>query len=321
MPRPTVFVAFDGLQSLDLAGPWEVLATAARIAGSAPELVVATPEGRSVTAESGLRVAADVAVESVASADTLIVVGGEGTRAAARDERFVAEVRRLAGSSRRVASVCTGAFVLAAAGLLDGRRATTHWLHCASLARRHPEVEVEPDSIYVRDGDLNTSAGVTAGIDLALALAEEDRGREVALETARMLVVPARREGGQSQFSVQVEHGRAERRAIRELQAHIADSPADDLSVGALAGRVHLSERQLSRVFHRELGATPAGYVERSRIERARGLLEGGDEPLERVAGRSGFASAEVMRRAFQRRVGTSPSAYRARFRIKETNI
>lgn len=320
-PAPiTAFIAFDGVQSLDVTGPWEVLHTAGRIAGSLPDLRLLSLDGAAVVTESGLRLEVDGALDSVEELDTLIVAGGTGTRRAVEDVELIDAIARLTGAARRTAAVCTGAFLLAEAGILDGRRATTHWWRAQELADRYPELDVDPDPIFVRDGDVHTSAGVTAGMDLALALAEEDHGRDVALQTARMLVVYARRPGGQSQFSVQLAHQSAEREPLRELQAWIAEHPDSDLSVGALAGRMHLSERQLSRVFRSELGATPAGYVERARVEAARGLLESLDSreaPLELVARRSGFPGAEVMRRAFQRRLSTSPGEYRNRFRME----
>jgi transcriptional regulator GlxA family with amidase domain len=313
-PQRIAIVAFDGLQALDLTGPWEVFQTAGRIAGRVPELICATPTGRAVHSSSGLTFGADAAIAEVADLDTLIVAGGDGVDAAAADPGLVAGVARLSASSRRTAGVCSGALLLAAAGLLDGRRAVTHWSRCDQLAVAHPAVTVERDPIFVRDGDVITSAGVTAGMDLALALVEEDLGRDVALATARMLVLYARRPGGQSQFSVQLAHQIAEREPIRDLQAWIAEHPDADLSAASLAARLHLSERQLSRVFRRELGTTPAEYVEGVRIERARSMLELEQLPLERVAERCGFASAEVMRRAFHRRVGVSPRDYRMRF-------
>lgn len=319
-PPPTAIVAFDGVQALDVTGPWEVLHTAGLIANRPADLRLVSPGGRAVRSESGLRLGVDGAIDELDELDTLIVAGGNGAQEALRDAALVASIRCLSDRARRTAGVCTGAFLLAEAGLLDGRRATTHWWRCEQLARRYPAVTVEPDPIFVRDGNVLTSAGVTAGMDLALALAEEDHGREVALQTARMLVVYARRAGGQSQFSVQLAHQSAERRPLRELQAWIAEHPDSDLSVGALAGRMHLSERQLSRVFRHELGATPAAYVEQARVERARGMLETNGDSLELVARRCGFAGAEVMRRAFQRRVSTSPSEYRRRFRMEETS-
>jgi transcriptional regulator GlxA family with amidase domain len=313
---PIVFTGFDDLQSLDVTGPWEVFTTAGLIAGAAPDLLLLTPGGRPIRTNSGLRLAADGDLYAHdGDVGTLVVPGGLGIRDAIRDRDLVAAVQELAGRASRVAGVCTGAFLLAEAGLLDGRRATTHWASCDRLAERYPGVSVEPDPIFVRDGDVVTSAGVTAGMDLALALAEEDHGSGPALQAARMLVVYARRPGGQAQFSVQLSHQMAEREPIRELQGWIADNLESDLSVGTLAGRVHLSERQFTRVFRHEVGTSPADYVERMRVERARSVLETDRAPLESVAARCGFAGAEVMRRAFQRRLGTSPREYRDRFR------
>ncbi len=314
-PQRIAVVAFDGVEALDVTGPWEVLHTAGSLGGAVTELLCLTTDGCDVRSSSGLLYAADAGIDVPGSIDTLIVAGGLGVREALRDDALIAGIRRLAGGARRTAGVCSGALLLAEAGLLDGRRATTHWARCDELARRYPAVVVEPDPIFIRDGDVITSAGVTAGMDLALALAEEDHGREVALQTARMLVLYARRPGGQSQFSVQLAHQSAALEPLRDLQAWISEHPDEDLSVGALAGRMHLSERQLSRVFRRELGTTPAGYVEQVRVERARTLLEAGTEGVEGVARRCGFASAEVMRRAFQRRLAASPREYRDRFR------
>ena len=211
-------------------------------------------------------------------------------------------------------SVCTGAFLLASAGLLDGRRATTHWASCAELARRHPGVEVEPDPIFVRDGNVITSAGVTAGMDLALALVEEDLGREVALETARWLVLFLKRPGGQAQFSAQLAAQMAEREPLRELQEWLPDNLDEDLSVPALARRACMSERNFARAFRDETGVTPAAYVEvRARGERAHRARD--RRPAGRaVARQAGFGTVETMRRAFRRRVGVSPAGYRGRF-------
>jgi transcriptional regulator GlxA family with amidase domain len=225
-------------------------------------------------------------------------------------------IARAAQRARRVVSVCTGAYLLAAAGLLDSRRATTHWQWCEALAERYPDVRVEPDPVFVRDGNVWTSAGVTAGIDLALALVEEDLGPDVALASARELVVFLKRPGGQSQFSGALSAQQAARPALRELQAWIAGHLAEDLSVAALADQANMSERSFARAFRREVGDTPAAYVEKLRVERARVLLEDGAPSLEGVARSAGFASAEVLRRAFHRRVGVPPADYRARFRL-----
>ena len=211
-------------------------------------------------------------------------------------------------------SVCTGAFVLAAAGLLDGRRATTHWRWCPQLAASHPTVRVDMDAIYVHDGAVWTSAGITAGIDLALALVADDHGQRLAAAVARELVVYLRRAGGQAQFSVPLEVQAAEREPLRDLLDWIVAHPETDLSVAALARRMHLSDRQLGRVFRAELGITPAEHVELARVEAARRLLETTTAPIEQVARHAGFGTPETMQRAFRRRLGTSPSAYRLHF-------
>lgn len=315
-PRRIAFLAFEGVQTLDLTGPWEVLHSAGLLAERPYELIAATLDGEPVRSSSALELGVDARLGSIDRVDTLIVPGGSGTRAAIEDPALVSEVERLAAGARRVASVCTGTFLLAEAGLLDGRRAVTHWAACDLLAERYPSIDVDPDPIYVRDGNAITSAGVTAGIDLALALVEEDHGADVALEVARWLVVYARRPGGQAQFSVQLAHQAPESSPLRELQTWISEHPEEDLSVSALAGRMHLSERHFARLFAGQVGTSPAAYVEQVRVERARQLLEAGADGLERVAARCGFRSAEVMRRAFQRRVGTPPSAYRERFRV-----
>ena len=246
--------------------------------------------------------------------DTLVVAGGRGARAAGRDERLIAWLRLAARRSRRVTSVCTGAFLLARAGLLDGRRATTHWAACGALARTFPSIEVDPDPIFVRDGNVYTSAGVTAGIDLALALVEEDLGRRASLDVARQLVLFVRRSGGQAQFSAGLAGQAAERPSLRELQDWIGDHLDEDLSVAALAARAYMSPRNFARVFAREVGTTPAAYVESLRLERARMLLETTDLQLEEIAARCGFGTVETLRRAFGRRLHVSPSGYRDRF-------
>jgi transcriptional regulator GlxA family with amidase domain len=246
--------------------------------------------------------------------DTLIVTGGNSAIEASRDASLVRSVARLAARSSRVASVCTGAFLLAAAGLLDGRRATTHWQACDLLSRWYPSVEVDKDPIFVRDGNLWTSAGVTAGMDLALALVAEDLGRDVALGVARQLVMFVQRPGGQAQFSTQLGLQTSERDPIRALQAWIADHTDDDLSVERLAERVAMSPRHFARVFRDEVGVTPAVYVEGARIEVSQRLLETTTRPVDDVARASGFGTVETMRRAFARRVGASPREYRERF-------
>jgi transcriptional regulator GlxA family with amidase domain len=312
-----LILAVDGAQSLDVMGPVEALETANAIADSlAYRVEVVTPRGRSVRLSNGLTLSAAPLPDPPPRHDTLLVAGGVGARAAVQGHDVVDWVAAASRRARRTASVCTGAYLLAEAGLLDGRRATTHWRYCGALARRHPQISMNPDAIYVRDGDLWTSAGVTAGIDLTLALIEEDLGRAIALAVAQELVVFLKRPGGQSQFSQALAAQEAIRPALRELQAWIAGNVDADLSVAALADRAHLSERSFARAFRRETGQTPAAYVEALRIERARVLLEDGAESLETVARATGFRSAEVLRRAFHRHLGVSPAAYRERFRL-----
>jgi transcriptional regulator GlxA family with amidase domain len=314
--RRVVILAFPGLQTLDVHGPAEVFSTATTLNrgdGYAVEVVAQDP-GPVRTSSVALHPDGVIAA-CRGRIDTLLVPGGTGVSAACEDEALVGWLSAAAGRSRRVASVCTGSFLLARAGLLDGRRATTHWSGCTELARRHPEVEVDPDPIFVRDGHVITSAGVTAGMDLALALVEEDLGREIALEVARWLVLFVKRPGGQAQFSSQLAAQMAEREPLRELQAWIPDHLTDDLSVPALASRACMSERNFARAFRAETGMTPAAYVESARVESARIALETGGLPVGAVARRSGFGTVETMRRAFRRRLGVSPGSYRERFR------
>jgi transcriptional regulator GlxA family with amidase domain len=311
MARRVVIVALEPVQALDVTGPAEVLAMDGRTGAYTVEVV--TPGGTAVGTGSGYALAPAGALEDVRGPlDTLLVAGGAGARNASPET--VARVRRLAARADRVASVCTGAYVLAAAGLLDGRRATTHWSWCDDLQRRHPAVTVERDPIFVVDGPVRTSAGVTAGMDLALALVEEDLGPRVALEVARWLVVFVKRPGGQAQFSAQLAGQSADRAPLRELQAWIADHLDADLSVPALAARACMSERHFARAFKAETGMTPAVYVESLRVERARLALESGAAPIDAVAERCGFGTVETLRRAFARRLGVSPAAYRNRF-------
>jgi transcriptional regulator GlxA family with amidase domain len=330
-PRRIVLVAFPDVQILDVTGPSEVFSLANRAADAAGgaaggagaanraaaySLELVAPDHGEIAASSGLRLVPDrTLAECRGSIDTLIVAGGRGVQAAARDHRLTDWLRLTARRSRRVTSVCTGAFLLARAGLLDGRRATTHWNACDALARHYPSIAVEPDPIFVRDGNVYTSAGVTAGIDLALALVEEDLSREAALTVARDLVLFIRRPGGQAQFSAGLAGQAASRPGVRDLQGWIADHLDHDLSVPALAERAFMSPRNFARVFVREVGVTPAAYVESVRLERARTLLETGDElQLEEVALRCGFGTVETLRRVFGRRLGVNPNAYRSRF-------
>jgi transcriptional regulator GlxA family with amidase domain len=315
--RRVAVLTFPRVQAIDVFGPTEVFTAANRLSSGAEYAVeLLSPRPGPVETTSGVRILPDrVISNSRARLDTLIVAGGQGVNAAVGDERLIRWIARTAMRARRVCSVCTGAFLLAEAGLLAGRRATTHWASCAELARRHPEVLVEPDPIFVREGKIATSAGVTAGIDLALALVEEDLGPDLARQVARWLVLFLKRPGGQSQFSAPLRGPAAERPALRQLQEWIPMHLGEDLSVATLAERACMSPRNFARAFHKELGATPASYVERLRVEHARTLLESSPAPVAAIAVECGFGTVETFRRAFQRRVGTSPNEYRDRFR------
>ena len=323
--RHVVLVAYEGVQLLDLAGPADVFDTASRVVAAtegapAYRLTVATPDGEAARASSGVGIGADAALAEVGARalDTLLVMGGQGRRKLVEDARLLADLARVAPRARRFGSVCGGAYLLAAAGLLDGRRVTTHWAGCAELASRHPELVVEPDRIFVRDGELVTSAGVTAGIDLALALVEEDHGAEVARTVARWLVVFLQRPGGQSQFSERLQAPLPPESPIRALADQIVADPGGDHRVATLAERAALSERQVSRLFLRQAQTSPARFVERVRVEAARDLLEAGALPVEAIAVRCGFGSSETLRRAFLRVLGVGPADYRRRFAVAD---
>ncbi|GLW58311.1 GlxA family transcriptional regulator [Kitasatospora phosalacinea] len=306
--RSVLIVLFDGVQSLDVTGPLEVFHEAGY------RVTTASPGGLPVRSGSGLALLPDTDLDLADPADTLLVPGGAGSRGEIGPE-LTDRIAALAADARRVVSVCTGTFLLAAAGLLAGRRVTTHWQHCAALAARHPELTVDPEPIYVRDGRFLSSAGVTAGIDLALHLVEEDLGREVALAVARTMVVFLRRPGGQAQFSTQLSAQFAERDAVREVQRWIVEHPEEDLSVESLARRASLSPRQFARVFASDVGTTPGRYVARARLEAARRRLEDSRDGIEQVARSCGYGSTEAMRRAFARTLATTPADYRRRTR------
>jgi transcriptional regulator GlxA family with amidase domain len=317
-----VMVVYPGVQILDVTGPLEVFANANRRLDElgdrrAPryEISLVARQAGPLRTTSGIELVVGAFAGSRGAIDTLMVAGGDATREALRDRVLIDFVRRRAAQARRVASVCTGSFVLAEAGLLDGRRATTHWGACAALAAHYPKVRVESDPIFVRDGKFWSSAGVCAGMDLALALVEQDHGRELALTVARWLVLFLKRPGGQSQFSAELAAQTTEHDAIREVQRFAQQNLAKDLGVAALARRAAMSPRNFARVFAREVGETPARWVERVRVEAARRRLEESDDGVDEVAARSGFGSAESLRRAFLRRVRVSPAAYRSRFR------
>jgi transcriptional regulator GlxA family with amidase domain len=312
-------LAYPAVQLLDVTGPLQVFATAneqVAQAGGVPPYVlrVIAKGGQSVTASSaGLGIAADPLPRRGTALDTLLIAGGPGVDAAAADPMLVKWVSERADKANRVASVCTGAFLLAASGVLDGRRATTHWSYCAELARRFPKVQVEADPIFVRDGSVWTSAGVTAGIDLALAFVEEDLGRTFALAVARYLVVFLKRPGGQAQFSTALSLQAAEDK-FGALHEWIAKHLADDISLPALARQAGMSERSFSRRYAEATGLTPVHAVERLRVEAARRLLSESRLPVKRISQRCGFGSEETMRRSFLRLLATTPQDYRSRF-------
>ena len=305
------FVVFEGFQSMALAA-MPVFEYANFSAGEALyEVSVVSEDGRTLRASGGLNVGTEAFGERVF--DTVIVVGGDAILAQA-PEGVLNYLRANVKTARRTASICSGAFVLAQAGLLDGRRATTHWSVCGLLARAYPAVHVEPEPIFVRDGNVATSAGVTAGMDLALALVEEDLGRDVALAVARRLVLFLRRPANQSQFSAQLSAQVAEHDALREVQAYVVEHPEADLSVRALADHAAMSERNFARQVRTQVGLTPARYVERVRVEAARRRLEESDDSVDAVARACGFGTAETLRRTFLRALRTTPSEYRRRF-------
>jgi len=315
--REVLILLYDGVQSLDVTGPLEVFTGGSRYQqarGHGPAYAVRTAaaDGAPVTTSSGLTlVPAGPLPDSLAGVDTLVVPGGNRGAPA---PRLAGWLRQHADGPRRVTSVCTGAFLLAEAGLLDGRRATTHWAYSQDLARRYPDVRVDAEPIHVRDGNVVTSAGVTAGIDLALALVEEDIGRAAALSVARHLVVYLRRPGGQAQFSAQLRAQSARREPLRDVQQWISEHPADDLSVDRLAARAGLSPRQFARAFAAETGVPPGQHVAQVRLEAARRMLEDCTHGIEQVAKACGYGNCEAMRRAFIRALGVPPAAYRARF-------
>ena len=320
-PLRVAFFVYPGIQALDLSGPLELFARATRLLrderkshpGYAP--VVVGMEPGPIAGSSGFRFLPDTTYPEVRTGiDTLLVVGGIGVDSVIDDPLVLEWLRKMSGRVRRLGSVCTGAFLLAEAGLLDGRTVTTHWSRAAELARSYPRIRVEEDRIWVRDGNVYTSAGVSAGMDLALALIEEDLGAELALQLARAMVMYLRRPGDQSQYSAPLRLQAAQTPSVRELVAWAAEHPAADLSVPALARRVGKSARHLTRVFRKELGVAPAEAIEQLRLEAARRALQQSAAGLEEVASHCGFGSAEILRRAFLRALHVTPSAYRARF-------
>jgi transcriptional regulator GlxA family with amidase domain len=318
--RHVVIVAFEGLQPLDVVGPHEVFTGATQAAASLGRaggyrVTVASVAGGPVRTESGLELGTVRLPDPREPIDTLVIPGGQGATAAVQESDLIAFIRAADRTCRRVATVCSGAFVGAAAGLLGGRRVTTHWAAADRLRARYPAIDVDPDPIYLRDGKYWSSAGVTAGIDLALALVREDLGAPVAQLVARWLVMFLHRPGGQTQFAAPMWVPRADRSTVRQVQALVESAPGGDHRLPALAAAAAMSVRHFTRVFTAEVGQTPSRFVERVRLEAARAELESGDDTLDVVAARCGLGSAETMRRVFQRYLGVSPDAYRRRFR------
>jgi transcriptional regulator GlxA family with amidase domain len=315
--RSIAILAVPGVQLLDVAGPLDIFAEANRQAGwPAYRLRVVAAAAGEVRSSSGVRLVPDLVIGEAEheAFDTLLVAGSPHAAEVSPDPAAVDWLRRAVPAARRYGSVCSGAFFLAAAGLLDGRRVTTHWAVAEQLSRACPAVTVEMDAIHVRDGKLRTSAGVTAGLDLALALVEEDLGRDLALRVASQLVMLFRRVGGQAQFSRRKEAAPLGRSVLQELQRWVAVNPAGDLRVPALARRAGLSPRHFARLFQHEVGATPAAWVEEARVAAARRYLEAGQDAPKQVAALCGFANADMLRRAFARHVGVTPAEYRKRF-------
>jgi transcriptional regulator GlxA family with amidase domain len=330
--RRVVIVAYPGLQTLDAAGPFEVFAGANQVAGPSGhargsevagpsdhargyEVDLVSVDAGPVRAESGMGLCAAPLPDPAAPIDTLILPGGSGVQAACQDDELLSWITRVAPRCRRVATVCSGAFLAASAGLLDGRTVTTHWARADQLAAAFPAVVVDPDPIYRRDGKFWSSAGVTAGIDLSLALVEDDLGAPVAQTVARWLVMFLHRPGGQTQFATPVWVPRAERSSVRAVQERVEASPGDDHRLEALAAQAAMSVRNFARVFAEETGETPGRFVERVRVEAARHRLETTDDTLRAIATHCGFGTDETLRRVFHRRLGVTPDAYRRRFR------
>lgn len=317
--RKTIAIAVPPFaQSLDISGPMDAFLEAERQSAGAASYdikLLSTTTELTVRA-GGMSIQADhYFVDFTAPIDTLLVAGTPDYRCALEMPEFTAWLKRAAPNARRHGSVCTGAFFLGETGLLDGRQATTHWRQAAELAALYPRATIMSDAIYICDGELYTSAGVTAGIDLALRLIEDDHGRELALKIARQLVVFLRRPGGQSQFSAHLAAQMASESRVQAVQCWILENVEKELTLPTLASQMAMSVRNFTRVFQAEAGITPADFVELARVDAARGFLEDTHEPLQRIAPKCGFTNADIMRRAFIRRIGIGPSDYRARFR------
>ena len=323
VPRSVVFLAVPGTQILDVTGPYQVFVRAAEahvrrhpqevapyqvlLASTTPSKIIPTNCGLSLNATDTLR-------SLRAPIDTLLVAGGTGAESGSPDKLLLAWLKRNAKRVRRLGSICTGAFILASAGLLDGKRTATHWRWAKELACRFSKVEVDPEPIFIRDGNTYTSAGVLAGMDLALAMVKEDLGSPIALEVARELVMFLRRPGGQAQFSTALALQSSDREQIDELCSWAADHLTADLRVERLAAQAHMSPRNFARIFTKDTGVTPGRFVERIRVEAARRRLEESGDTLAKIAADCGFGSLLSLRRSFRRVVGAAPAEYRERF-------
>jgi transcriptional regulator GlxA family with amidase domain len=315
MARKVVIVGFPGVQALDVVGPHEVFSGASLLTRGGYDVVLASIDGQPVNTLTGLAFASTPLPDPTDPVDTVVLPGGGGVDAARSDAELVGWIKTVSGTARRVVTVCTGAFLAAEAGLLDDHRATTHWAFAERLASEFPTIDVDPDPIFVRSSEtVWTAAGVTAGIDLALSLVEDDHGTEVAQTVARWLVLFLRRPGGQTQFAAPVWMPRAKRTSVREVQEAIEAEPGGPHSIDDLARRAAMSPRHFTRVFTDEIGEAPGQYVERIRTEAARRQLEETDDTVVAIASRCGFGTAETMRRNFIRRVGISPDQYRKAF-------
>jgi transcriptional regulator GlxA family with amidase domain len=319
--KKIVMLSVPPASGVDVIGPLEALGIASRMVAESSgrpayeSELVTTASDLALPTSSGVKIVAHKHYSEVrGKVDTLLISGGPGTRGP-RDPVLLDWLRQMAKHTRRICSICTGAYLLADAGLLEGKRATTHWRYVESFARKHPGVLWDPNPIFVQDGRFYTSAGISAGMDLALALIEEDFGSALPLDVARHMVIFLRRPGSQAQFSVTLAAQAAERKSLQELQVWIAENLAKDLSVEALADRAAMSSRNFARVFASELGSTPARYVEQVRVEAARTLLASTDDGVDQIASRCGFSSAELLRRCFLRHFKIAPSQYRKHFR------
>ncbi|MFE2489921.1 GlxA family transcriptional regulator [Streptomyces mirabilis] len=314
-PLIVTVLVFPGVRLLDVTGPIEVFTTANEFGGRY-RVQIASEDGAEVITSAGIRLSADLSAADVQEpCDVLVIPGGPEWETLIKDDTLLDTVRQLNEKSRCTASVCTGAFLLAAAGLLNGRRAATHWRHSRQLASRFPSVRVQPDAIFVRDGQMMTSAGVSAGIDLSLALVEDHYGAEVARSVAKDMVVFMQRPGGQSQFSVRSRAPHTRQEMLRRVLDTVAENPGANHTLTAMARRAGVSVRHVTRLFDEEVGTTPCRYVEQVRLEAAQALLETGDDSLPVVARRTGFGSPESLRRAFVRHLGVTPGAFRTSFR------